>query len=92
MLKDTPHGKAGSVWSEIEDEWEEDSFYLFDEKMKGVCFPKSTFSDWFEPIKEMKPFTKGQVVAIYEAINDKQWVDEERHEKFKDWLDENTEK
>lgn len=54
LLKDCPHGKAGSVWDEEEDNGSFIFLHREDDQYKGNdCFPKSTFSDWFEEIKSL---------------------------------------
>ena len=83
MLRDTPHGSAGSTWEENDRGVD----YVTLSKCGGLemwDFPLSTFSSWFSPVEEEVTFTKSQADAIkrrYEAIGSF---------KFISWLDEHT--
>lgn len=99
LLRDCPHGKAGSEWERLgHSEWE---ISLGDKNGRQFFFPVSTFSDWFKPIVEMEKFTKDQVDELKEKVGECLATIREipsdamfslMKNKFSHWLDENTEK
>ncbi len=104
LLRDAPHGKAGSEWELYSDNPKFKDVGLrypgssSDSKIDSVVpFPRSTFSDWFSEIKEMPKFTKEQAETMKTQNN---WITlsigTNNQEQFlavsPDWLDENTEK
>lgn len=84
LLRDCPHGEAGSVWEMIEDRI--GVLLLADEGGAVWEFPRSTFSSWFEEIKETRKFTNEQNEAI------KMQLGIFFPKGFMNWLDENTER
>lgn len=91
LLKDCPHGKAGSVWKEHHESGIYKHLEIIDSygPNRVIPFPLETFSDWFEKIEETlyltpSKFTNKQARQI--ALSRQLDVLE-----FHQWLNENTE-
>ncbi len=92
LLKDCPHGKAGSEWRMTNKN--EHYIWLRGDLGENESFPLSTFPEWFEEIKELKKFTSEQTEAIKNIIEiepsgSPNWW--ESRNALKDWLEKNTE-
>lgn len=90
LLRDCPHGKAGSIWEmkyhgmvkhSLKQETDEIEYW----------FPVDTFDDWFEEIHEIKPFTKEQSEWIKQQL-DTIWTNGAQEANFRILLNQNTEK
>lgn len=92
LLRDLPQAKAGSKWDT--NNTDPERAYMSCENGEGFSMLRKDMYLWFEEIKEMPKFTKEQAEAIMEQVGTigsperamTLWSD-----RFKRWLDENTE-